>query len=159
MADAFADLPKAERIEKAVAACAADHRLTARKAEKIYRVSHTTILRRLKNLTQPKKVAHRSQQRLTPVEERTLVKWAIQYYKWGLPLGIKHLRQFTFEILLRKRPHSDGLPVIENNWHRKLLKRHSDIKRVIVRGLNRTRASAVLRIETFTEYFKLYNSL
>jgi hypothetical protein len=36
MADAFANLSKPEHIEKAAAACAADHRLTARKAGKIY---------------------------------------------------------------------------------------------------------------------------
>jgi helix-turn-helix, Psq domain len=44
MADAFANLPKAERLEKAVQACQQDCRLTARKAGKIYNVVHSTIL-------------------------------------------------------------------------------------------------------------------
>jgi hypothetical protein len=43
MADAFADLSKTERIKKAAAACAADYRLTARKAGKIYHITYTTI--------------------------------------------------------------------------------------------------------------------
>jgi predicted HTH transcriptional regulator len=56
MADAFADLSKTERIEKAAVAYAADHRLTARKARKIYYIAYTTITRRLKQLTKSKKL-------------------------------------------------------------------------------------------------------
>jgi helix-turn-helix, Psq domain len=81
MADSFANLTKAERIEKAVEACAKDRTLSARRASKIYQVAHTTITRRLAQAVMPEKVFHRSQQLLTPIEERTVVKWAIQYYK------------------------------------------------------------------------------
>jgi hypothetical protein len=56
MADAFADLSKTERIEKAAAAYATDHRLTARKAGKIYYVAYITITRQLKQLTKSKKL-------------------------------------------------------------------------------------------------------
>jgi helix-turn-helix, Psq domain len=159
MADAFADLPKPERIEKAVAACALDPRLSARKAAKIYRVAHTTITRRLKQLTKSKKLSHQEQQLLTPVEERTLVKWAIQYYKWGLPLSARHLRQFAVEIQLRKPQPAGGFPPIGEHWHQKLLNRHTELRHVIVRGLDRTRASTVLKKEIFVDYFELYSSL
>jgi helix-turn-helix, Psq domain len=77
MADIFAHLSKAERIEKAVKACAEDDELTIRKAAKIYKVAHTTITQRLQKTTQANNVAYRFQQLLTPVEERTLVKWII----------------------------------------------------------------------------------
>jgi helix-turn-helix, Psq domain len=77
MADIFANLSKVERIEKAVQACAEDDQLTIRRASKIYNVAHTTISRRLAKTTQSWSVAHRSQQLLTPVEERTIVKWTI----------------------------------------------------------------------------------
>jgi helix-turn-helix, Psq domain len=80
-ADMFANLSKAERIEKAVKACAQDDQLTVRKATKIYKVAYTMISRRLQKTSQAYDVAHRFQQLLTPVEERTLVKWVIQYYK------------------------------------------------------------------------------
>jgi helix-turn-helix, Psq domain len=43
MADKFANLSKAECIEKAVEECGRNLRLTARKASKIYGVAHTTI--------------------------------------------------------------------------------------------------------------------
>ena len=86
MADKFADLTKEKRIEMATKACAEDSRLTIRKAAKIYQIAHTTISRRIEGLTKPRKAAHASQQLLTPVEEQIIIKWAIQYYKWGLPL-------------------------------------------------------------------------
>jgi helix-turn-helix, Psq domain/Tc5 transposase DNA-binding domain len=160
MADMFANLSKAERIEKAVKACAEDDELTIRKAAKIYKVAHTTIARRRQKTTQAYGVAHRFQQLLTPVEERTLVKWVIQCYKWGLPLNLKQLRQFTLEILLRKSPQRNGnIPFIGKRWHQKLLNRNPEIRRVLARGLDRSRASAVLKIETFTEYFKLYDAI
>jgi DDE superfamily endonuclease/helix-turn-helix, Psq domain/Tc5 transposase DNA-binding domain len=161
MADAFADLSKAERIEKAVKACIENRKMTARKAEKIYNVSHTTILRRIKGESKAKRRSHTHQQLLTPVEERTLVKWVVQYYKWGLPLNLKYLRQYATEILLRKclQPYSNFVPLIGENWHHKFLNRNPEIKQILARGLDRTRASAALKSETFTEYFELYRSL
>jgi hypothetical protein len=44
MADAFANLPKEERIKKALKALEKDSRLTLRRAELIYNICHTTLL-------------------------------------------------------------------------------------------------------------------
>jgi hypothetical protein len=66
-------------------------RLTARKAGKIYNIVHSTISRRLRELHKPKKVGSQSRQLLTPVEERTIVKFVKQYYKWRLPLNFDNL--------------------------------------------------------------------
>ncbi len=160
MADAFANLTLAERIEKAVNACRQDSQMTTRRAAKIFKIASSTISRRLRGITQSKKLSGVEQQLLSPVEERTLVKWVIQYYKWGLPLGLKQLRQFAAAILLRKSPQPQGNdPYLGKNWHQKLLNRNPQIKRVIARGLDRTRASATLKTETLTEYFELFNSL
>jgi predicted HTH transcriptional regulator len=74
MVDAFANLSKPERIEKAVKECSQDPKLTARKAAKIYGIAPFTITRRLHKLTKPKKVSNQWQQLLTPVEERTLIR-------------------------------------------------------------------------------------
>jgi predicted HTH transcriptional regulator len=74
MADVFANLTKEQCIEKAVKACAEDHRLTARKAGKIYQIVHTTITRRLKDLTKFRKSAHEPQQLLMPTEKQTIIK-------------------------------------------------------------------------------------
>jgi Tc5 transposase DNA-binding domain len=95
-----------------------------------------------------------------PVEECTLIKWAIQYYKWGLPLSVRHLRQFAVKILVQKSPQPAGsLPSLGEHWHQRLLSRNPEIKPVLVRGLDRARASAVTKIDVFQEYFELYKSL
>lgn len=77
MADEFANLSKQERIEKAVAACIQDGKLSANKAAKIYNVAPSTITRRLNEQTKSKKLIDESKQLLTPVEERTLVRWVV----------------------------------------------------------------------------------
>jgi helix-turn-helix, Psq domain len=106
MADVFADLSKDERVKLAVRECSKENGLSARKAAKIYRIAPSTITRRLNEQTDSRRAVAQSQQLLTPVEEDTIVKWALQYYKWGLLLGIRHLRQFATEILLRKQRQS-----------------------------------------------------
>ena len=64
-----------------------------------------------------------------------------------------------YEILVRKNPQPQGSqPSISDQWHRKLLQRHPEIKRVSARGLDRVRTSAV-NVDTIQEYFELYRSL
>lgn len=159
MAEIFANLSKQERIEKAVAACTQDSNLSANKAAKIYNIAPSTITRRINKQIRPKKLISESQQLLTPVEERTLVKWVVQYYKWGLPLGFKQIQQFALEILAFKDLQTQNSePILSDQWHRKLLQRHPELKCVSARGLDRNRASAA-RTETISEYFELYHSL
>ncbi len=81
MADAFADLSKQERLEKAVHACQQDTKLTAQKAAKIYNLVPSTITRRLKGLMKSIKLHGAELQLLTPMEEQIIIKWVIQYYK------------------------------------------------------------------------------
>lgn len=86
----------------------------------------------------------------------TVIKWPIQYHKWGLPIGIRHLRHFALEILRRKQPRRAYLGA---NWHQQLLQHHSDVKRVIARGLDRTHAALMQNADVFKDYFELYKSL
>ena len=75
MADAFADLNKHERIEKAVAACTQERNpLSTTKAVKIYRIALSTITRRINEQSKSKKVVNQSKQLLTFVKEYTFVK-------------------------------------------------------------------------------------
>ncbi len=56
MADAFINLSKQERIEKAVAACAQEtNKLSAFKAGKIFNVAPSMIIQRLKEQTKNQK--------------------------------------------------------------------------------------------------------
>lgn len=81
MADAFANLSKQERIEKAVTVCTQDPHLSANRAAKIYKVSSSTITQRLNHEIKPKRLIDETKQHLTAVEERTLVRWVTQYNK------------------------------------------------------------------------------
>jgi helix-turn-helix, Psq domain/Tc5 transposase DNA-binding domain len=125
MADAFANLPKEERIEKALEALEKDSRLTLRRAGLIYNICHTTLSRRQRELSKSRKLVNQQQQLLTPVEERTLVKFVVQYYKWGLPLNLNQLKSFAAEILRRKRPYSQGSePYVGEHWHKRFIARN-----------------------------------
>jgi hypothetical protein len=79
-------------------------------------------------------------------------------------LAIQHLRQFATEILVRKQPPQRyqslySVPRIGVHWHRNLLSRIPQIKRVVVRRLDQIRAAVMLKKDVFEQWFKLYNSL
>jgi transposase len=160
--DGFADLLKDERVKRAVLECSQEDGLSARKAAKIYQIAPSTINRQLNEQIDSRRAVSQSQQLLTPVEEDTIVKWAIQYYKRGLPLGIRHLRQFATELLLRKQRQSGtngSVTRIGVQWHQRLLSRNPEIKRVVARSLDRARAAAMLKTEHFEQFFELFDSL
>jgi hypothetical protein len=46
---------------------------------------------------------------------------------------------------------------VDQNWHQKLLNRNPEIRYVITCSLDQLRALAVLKTETFIEYFALYD--
>ncbi len=66
----FADFPKTECVERAVRKCQEDPNFTARKAGKVYHVSHSTITQRLNDITQSRKTTSEGQQSLTPARNR-----------------------------------------------------------------------------------------
>lgn len=51
------------------------------------------------------------------------------------------------------------MPTTPGRPNQNFIDRNSETKQIVARGLDRTRASAMLKIETFTEYFELYKSL
>jgi helix-turn-helix, Psq domain len=77
MADAFANLPKKERIEKALKALKKDSRLTLRRAGLIYNICHTTLSQRQRELLKSRKLINQQQQLLTSIKEQTLVKFVV----------------------------------------------------------------------------------
>lgn len=81
-------LKKEERIEAALRDCRGEHKLSARTAAE-FRIP--LIHGGSRRFTGARKIVAAEQQLLTPVEEETIIKWAILYYKWGLPIGIRHV--------------------------------------------------------------------
>jgi transposase len=56
MANAYANLTKAERVKKEVLACEKDKRLSARKAAKIFDIAHSTSTRRIRRTIKARKL-------------------------------------------------------------------------------------------------------
>jgi len=139
-----------------VARCSKENGVSAREAAEVYNVAPSTITRRLNHSVRSAKSVHQSLQRLSPTEEELIVKKAIQYYESGRPLRLRHPYEFANEFLTTKDPEA---PEIGRHWHRKLLARHSSIKRLISRPSNPVRAAPVSRKDTLEEFFELYRDL
>ncbi len=86
MADKYANLSSSERIDAAVKLLAENPSLSVRKAATICNVHSSSVSRRQRGLTKPKKQVYQEQQLLTPAEEATLIKYTLKYNDWGLPL-------------------------------------------------------------------------
>ncbi len=151
-----ADLPKAERIELAIAECQKANGISARKAANKYNIAPSTVTRRLNHSVQPATIAHQSRQRLTPQEEKLIIRKALQHYESGLPLGIRHLHEFANEILCSRDTEA---PEIGHNWHRRMLARNPSIKRILSRPPARVRTAKLMRKDTLDEFFGLYSDL
>jgi hypothetical protein len=127
MADKYADLSISERVNKAADLLSQHPDLSVRKASEICDVHHSSVSRGQRGLTKPQKEAQAARQLLTASEEAVLIKFALLYFKWGLPLQIKHLRQFAVEILR----HRDCYVDLGNHRHQALLQRNPQVKRVL----------------------------
>lgn len=139
MADKYADLSISERVDAAVKLLAENSDLSLRKAADICNIHHSSISRRRQGITKPKIEADQERQLLTPAEEAVLIKYALKYNAWGLPLRFKHLRQFTLEILYRKTTQ----PSLGRHWHDGLLRRNPQLKIVLSQPIDRNRAAAM----------------
>jgi hypothetical protein len=89
----YAALPKNKRLEAAVQACQQNKALSAYRAGKIYECgAPSTITRYLRGVTKSRKAVATTQQILAPIGKETIIKWALQYHSWGLPISIQKLR-------------------------------------------------------------------
>ena len=102
MADKYANLSTSDRVNAAIKLLAENPSLSLQKASTICNIHVSSVSRRQRGLSKPKKIAYQQQQLLTPAEEAMLIKYTLKYNNWGLPLQFKHLRQFTLEILYQK---------------------------------------------------------
>jgi uncharacterized membrane-anchored protein YjiN (DUF445 family) len=130
--------------------------LSARKAAKIFNIAHSTITRRIRRTTKARMLISQAQQLLTPVEEQTIIKWIINGgYHWVLSKFVNsQLKSLLANVYNTRAPYFIG-----EHWHQIFIDRNSEIKQIVARGLDRTRASAMLKIEKFAGYFELYESL
>ena len=86
MSDQFANLSNSDRVSEAVKLLDQNPSLSIQKAATICNVAPSSISRRQRGLSKPKKEADAEKQLLTPAKEATLIKYALKYNNWGLPL-------------------------------------------------------------------------
>jgi len=156
MAEDIANMSKEERIQSAIACCSKEGGTSARKAAKAYNLAPSTLTRRMRQEVQPASIAHQSRQRLTPAEEQLVVSKAIEHYESGLPLGIRHLRDFANEAINSRGTDDEE---VGKNWHIKLLTRNPSIKRLLSRPPARTQKPRVVRKDNLDEFFQLYSDI
>jgi len=78
---------KSQRIDAALQFMQKHPDMSARKTAEIFQISPSTISKRLLGQHQSQDGRATERQSLTPTEEATLTKWALQYHAWGLPYG------------------------------------------------------------------------
>jgi hypothetical protein len=146
---------KSQRVDAALKFMEKHKDMSARKTAEIFQISPSSISKRL--LGQHKSLEERATERqsLTPTEEATLTKWALQYHAWGLPLQITQLKQFAFEILLKKKISN---PQIGINRHLGFLKRNPQLEAKLSSPLDRKRMSAYTP-ENIQSFFDLFEQI
>jgi hypothetical protein len=135
--------------------------MSARKAAQIHKYHPSSISKRLTGKSKSQALWAKARQLLTPVEEDILAKWALQYHAWGLPLGIRHLRQFAVEILVRKNTangKNTANPIIGKHWHRQFLARNPSLKLKLSSPIDRCRVAAC-NPDNIKSFFDLFTQI
>ena len=52
----------------------------------IHNCDRSSLSKRLRGITKSQTITAQNRQALSPAEEQVLIKWALQYHYWGLPL-------------------------------------------------------------------------
>ncbi|KAJ7781960.1 hypothetical protein DFH07DRAFT_1017888 [Mycena maculata] len=116
--DDIGELPQEKRIQLAVAA-AQGKLMSERKAAIYYRVSRTTVQRRIDGIL-ARKDAHIHERRLTPAQEDILAEWIKKSLgKRGIPLSLPTIGTYAAEIY--------GAP-LGVTWPTRFKKRRPDLK-------------------------------
>lgn len=110
-----------ERVRLSVEACKKDS-VGVRKAAAAYDVSHSTVSSRLRGVP-PRRDAQLNNRSLMATEEATLVQWILSMDERGMPPTMAYTRRMA-NLLLAAR----GKSPVGENWVRKFVKRHNEIK-------------------------------
>ena len=114
-------LPLAERLELAVTYRTQNPFTSVRNVARTFDVPPSTLGHRLKG-RRDVKTYRQSRQRLTVLEEASLVKWMIQLMNWGWPPTISQLERMASHLLICK---GDREP-LGVNWYEAFIARHPE---------------------------------
>ena len=150
-------------IQKAIFAKKSNPSLSTRALAKQYCLPETTLRRRLQGI-QSRSMAHEYLQSLSPIEERTLVKWISHLTRAGYPIApslaydmAENIRSQRFQ-LSNRRKSDPPLRPLGKNWLDKFKSRHLEIQGVWARKIENARHKAVTK-EAITSWFEAVTSL
>lgn len=127
---------------------------SVRAAADSYDVPRTTLSRRPRGSTTQRE-SQRTNRKLTPTEESTLVQWILSMDQRGLPLRAPHIRRMA-QILLDERvgPVSTTVQPIGECWVRNFINRHGQLESKYHRKYDYRRAQCE-DLETVRNWFRL----
>jgi hypothetical protein len=145
-------LPLAERLELAVTYKTQNPFTSVRNVARTFDVPPSTLGHRLKG-RRDVKTYRQSRQRLTVLEEASLVKWMTQLMNWGWPPTISQLERMASHLLICK---GDREP-LGVNWYEAFLARHPNYRLKYSKALDQAR-KYISDPEYCRKWFDLYTS-
>ena len=143
-------LPLAERMELAVAYKIQNPLASIRKVAHTFDVPPSSLGHRIKG-RRDAKTFHQGRQRLTVLEEASLVKCMTQLMNWGWPPTISQLERMATHLLIRK---GDREP-LGQHWYEAFLARHPDFRLKYSKALDQARKD-ISDSESYRKWFDLY---
>jgi len=102
-------------------------------------IKPTTFRNWYHGLCSSRNVANEKNQLLTPIGEKSLVKWCERLDDWGFPARLDMLKSMALKIA---QSQNSEIQMIGKNWHLRFLKRHPRLKAKYGTRLDRQRAYA-----------------
>src|SRR5437899_1727456 len=129
-----------ERIEAAIRAIRSGKEPNVPAASEAFDVNRRTLYRRLAGTSVSRAAAHEDQQRLTPPEEKAIVKWCFSQDDLGFPPRLDMVKDMAAHLEAKRT--GEIPPAVGKNWVSRFLKRHPDLALKFSTRLERQRAYA-----------------
>lgn len=114
-------------------------------------VVRSTLDRRLKGITQPRKSAHEGDQTFTSGEEKAILEWCLEMDEAGFPVNRQMLREMAQEIL---RKHGSE-HVVGQHWPDRFIERHSTLQLNFVKYQEKSRRKAEANIDIQRSFYRI----
>jgi len=129
-----------ERLQAAIQAIKSGQESNVATACEAFDVKRRTLYRRLAGTTLPRVAAHEEQQRLTPSEEKAIVKWCFTQDDIGFPPRLDMVKDMAIHLEFKRT--GEVPPPLGKNWISRFLRRHPDLALKLSSQLERQRAYA-----------------
>jgi len=114
-----------EQLQAAIRAIKLGQESNVNAACEAFGVKRRTLYRHLAGTTLPHVAAHEEQQRLTPSEEKAIVKWCFTQDDIGFPPRLNMVKDMAIHLEFKRT--GEVPPPLGKNWISMFLRRHPDL--------------------------------